>query len=64
MQMDKCYSPKQLANTDQALKLLTVLPEDRQRTAAVMANVFLEGWMARDLFAPKSRPAQSVQGNA
>lgn len=50
------HSPEQLANADLALKMLTALPEDPQRFAAMVANIYLDGWMARELFAGGPAP--------
>ncbi len=56
----KSHSPEQLANAELACKMLTALPEDKERIAAMMANVYLDGWMARELFAVGLAPAPPV----
>lgn len=45
----KTYTPEQLANADHLFKVLSALPEDKQRTVAMVANAFMEGMKAQEL---------------
>ena len=47
----KNYTPEQLANADYLFKVLSALPEDKQRTVTMVANAFMEGMKAQEQFA-------------
>lgn len=47
----KTYTPEQLANADHHFKVLSALPEDKQRTVTMVANAFMEGMKAQEQFA-------------
>lgn len=49
MQAIKTYTPEQLENADKMFKTLSALPEDKQRTVTMIANVFMEGMKAQEL---------------
>lgn len=47
----KTYTPEQLANAETMFKLLSTLPEDKQRIVTLVANVFMEGMKAQEQIA-------------
>lgn len=47
----KTYTPEQLANADRLFKVLSALPEDKQRTVTMVTNAFMEGMKAQEQFA-------------
>lgn len=55
----KTYTPEQLANADHLFKMLSALPEDKQRLTTMVANAFLEGMNAQDKLVTASRTTAS-----
>lgn len=46
----KAYTTEQLANADHLFKVLSALPEDKQKAVAMVANAFMEGMKAQEQF--------------
>lgn len=46
----KTYTPEQLANAERLFKVLSALPEEKQRTVTMVANAFMEGMKAQERF--------------
>lgn len=47
----KTYTPDQLANAEKMFTILSALPEDKQKTVIMVANAFMDGMKAQELFA-------------
>lgn len=59
----KAYTPEQLANADHLFKVLSALPEDKQRTVTMVANAFMEGMKAQERFtATTTTAARTASG--
>lgn len=52
----KTYTPEQLVSADWLFKTLSALPEDKQRTVSMVANVFMEGMAAQERLSEAERP--------
>lgn len=53
----KTYTPEQLANAERLFDLLAKLPEDKQCTVTMVANVFMEGMKAQERLAASQASA-------
>lgn len=52
----KNYTSEQLSNAEKMFKALTTLSEEKQKTVIMVANAFIEGMKAQEMFTANSSP--------